>query len=129
MVMIFRLKNGGGELIDAMQGFAELLDKVHDCDDYSKSLNKQKQAVSDPKNTPSAKMLDEMREKNEGFYQYAMRMSKQHHEAFIKEELNGSKIQFYESLTASSLTEQKQVEEQDSLPFATFLERYFSKSL
>lgn len=123
------IKEWGGEILEAMQGFAVLLDDVHGCDHYSNSLNKQKLSVSDPKNTPSAKMLDEMKDKNEGFYQYAMRMSKQHHEAFIKEELDSKKSQFYEELTVSSLAQQEEIEEQDTLPFVTFLERYFSKSL
>ena len=123
------IKEWGGEILEAMQGFAILLDEVHGCDHYSNSLSKQKLAVSDPKNTPSAKMLDEMREKSEGFYQYAMRMSKQHHEAFIQEELDRKKAQFYEALTLSSLAQQEEIEEQDTLPFATFLERYFTKSL
>lgn len=123
------IKKWGGELLDVMQGFAQLLDEVHDCDEYSKSLNKQKLAVSDPENTPSAKMLAEMRENEEGFYQHAMRMSKQHHKAFIKENLSSEKIQFFENLTASSLAQQKQIEENDTLSFATFLERYFAKSL
>jgi len=112
-----------------MQGFASLLDVVHGGNDYSNSLNKQKRAVADPQNTPSAKMLDEMRDKGEGFYQYAIRMSKQHHEAFIKEKLSTEQSQFYDNLTTSSLVQQKQIEESDVLPFATFLERYFAKSL
>lgn len=123
------IKEWGGEILDAMQGFALLLDEVHGCNDYSNSLNKQKLAVADPQNTPSAKMLDEMREKGEGFYQYAMRMSKQHHEAFLKEKLSAEQSQFYENLTISSLAQQKQIEDSDVLPFATFLERYFTKSL
>ena len=123
------IKEWGGELLNAMQGFATLLDDAHECHDYSNSLNKQKQAIEDPQNTPSAKMLDEMRENEEGFYQHAMRMSKQHHEAFIKESLGSEKTQFYKDLTASSLAQQKQVEDSDTLSFATFLERYFAKSL
>lgn len=123
------IKEWGGEILDVMQGFASLLDEVHGSSNYSNSLNKQKQAVADPQNTPSAKMLDEMREKGEGFYQYAMRMSTQHHEAFIKEKLSAEQSRFYENLTTSSLAQQKQLEESDVLPFATFLEHYFTKSL
>ena len=123
------IKEWGGELLTAMQGFASLLDDAHGCTDYSDSIRKQKMAVDDPQNTPSAKMLDEMRDKGEGFYQYAMRMSKQHHAAFIKEKLSNEQSQFFENLTSSSLAKQKELEESDTLPFATFIERYFAKSL
>lgn len=123
------IKEWGGELLDVMQGYAALLDDVHNTNDYSASLNKQKQAVADPECTPSAKMLNEMRDKGEGFYQYAMRMSKQHHERFIKEKLSIEQFQFYKNLSTSSLEQQRQIENDDVLPFASFLERYFSKSL
>lgn len=123
------IKEWGSEILDVMQGYASLLDDVHGSDDYSGSLEKQKQAVGDPECTPSAKMLDEMSQKGEGFYQYAMRMSQQHHEAFIRDELSIEKTQFYKRLSESSLEQQKQIEKDDLLPFATFLQHYFAKSL
>ena len=123
------IKEWGGEILDVMQGYASLLDDVHGCDEYSRSLENQKLAVDNPECTPSAKMLDEMSQKGEGFYQYAMRMSQQHHEAFIKDELSAEKTRFYKALTATSAEQQKQLEDNTVLPFATFLQRYFSKSL
>ncbi|MCK4864896.1 MAG: glutamate--cysteine ligase [Gammaproteobacteria bacterium] len=123
------IKEWGGEILDVMQGFASLLDDVHGADNYSRSLKKQKQAVDDPECTPSAKMLCEMREKGEGFYHFATRMSEQHHEAFLKDELSAEQSQFYRDLSRISLAQQKEMEDNDSLPFATFLQRYFAKSL
>lgn len=123
------IKDWGGEIIDVMQGYAELLDDVHGSDDYSASLRKQKQAIDDPECTPSAIMLAEMRENGEGFYQYAMRMSQRHHKDFIKEELTLKQSQFFSDLATTSLAQQKQMEENDTLPFATFLQKYFNKSL
>ena len=85
--------------------------------------------MADPECTPSAKMLDEMSQKGEGFYQYAMRMSQQHHETFTKNKLSDEKIHFYQNLSATSLAQQKQIEESDTLSFATFLQHYFTKTL
>ena len=123
------IKEWGGELLDAMQGFASLLDDVHGTEDYSNSLKVQKLAVNDPELTPSAKMLTEMRDHGEGFYQYAMRMSQQHHEAFLKEQLSAEQSQFYQNLSTTSLQQQKQIEANDSMSFSTFLEQYFAKTL
>ena len=123
------IKEWGGELLDVMQGYASLLDEVHGSDNYSRSLKNQKLAVADPECTPSAKMLNEMNQNDEGFYQYAMRMSQQHHDAFIKDELSAEKAQFFKTLTANSAEQQKLLEDNTVLPFATFLQRYFSKSL
>ena len=123
------IKDWGGEILDAMQGYASLLDDVHGSTNHSVSLKNQRQAVNDPESTPSAKMLAEMNDKGEGFYQYAMRMSQQHHEAFLQKELSEAQMQFYQDLSVTSLKQQKQMEIDDLLPFATFLEKYFAKSL
>lgn len=123
------IKEWGGEILDVMQGYASLLDDIHNSTEYSASLKKQKLSVNDPNLTPSAKMLSEMSDKSEGFFQYAMRMSQKHHEAFLKEQLSADQIQFYKDLSTSSLLKQKQMEADDSLPFAKFLEQYFAKRL
>ena len=123
------IKEWGSEIIDVMQGYASLLDDIYGSDDYSVSLKKQKQAIDNPECTPSARMLDEMSQNGEGFYQYAMRMSQRHHKDFIKEELTLKQSQFFSDLATTSLAQQKQMEENDTLPFATFLQKYFNKSL
>ena len=123
------IKEWGSEIIAAMQGFAALLDEVHETKDYSSSLETQKQAIDDPECTPSAKMLNEMKEHGEGFYQHAMRMSQQHHETFIQQELSEDVSNFYSELTSTSLAQQVKMEQEDTLPFATFLDKYFAKSL
>jgi len=123
------IKDWGGEILNEMQGYAELLDNAYGTGNHSASLKVQQQAVDDPECTPSAKMLSEMSQKGEGFYQYAMRMSQQHHEAFTENKLSDEKIHFYQDLTSSSLAKQKQIEENDSLSFTAFLQHYFTKSL
>jgi glutamate--cysteine ligase len=123
------IKQWGSEIIEAMQGFAALLDEVHGTNDHTASLQKQKQAIDNPECTPSAKMLREMREQGEGFYQHAMRMSQQHHESFLQQELSDEVSEFYSELTTASLAQQEKMEQEDTLPFATFLEKYFAKSL
>ena len=123
------IKEWGSEILDVMQGYASLLDDAHATNDYSASLKIQQQAVDNPDCTPSAKMLDEMSQNGEGFYQYAMRMSQQHHETFTRQKLSQTQSEFYQSLTTASLAQQKQIEANDSLPFASFLQKYFTKSL
>ncbi len=123
------IKAWGGELLDEMQGYASLLDDIYASKAYSQSLAIQKQAIAHPELTPSARMLDEMREKGEGFYQYAMRMSRQHQASFAAETLSNEKIQFYKSLAKTSLEQQLHIEQSDTLPYATFIERYFANAL
>jgi len=70
-----------------------------------------------------------MSQYGEGFFQYAMRMSQKHHETFTENSLTEEQIHFYKTLATQSHTEQKNIEQTDTLPFATFLQQYFSKSL
>lgn len=123
------IKSWGGELLDEMQGYATLLDDIHASTAYSQSLQVQRYAINNPESTPSARMLDEMREKGEGFYQYAMRMSRQHQATFAEETLSNEKIQFYQTLAKTSIEQQQQIEQSDTLSYATFMERYFANAL
>lgn len=123
------IKEWGGELMQVMQGYAELLDDVNQTKNFSNSLKIQLQSINDPECTPSAKMLNEMRENNEGFYHYAMRMSQRHQKTFTKEKLADEKCQFYGEMAKISLQKQKQIEAEDHLSFEEFITRYFVNSL
>ena len=123
------IKDWGNEVLDEMQGFAELMDVAFATTAYSQSLKQQKQAINDPECTPSARMLDEMREKGEGFYQYAMRMSRHHQYTFASGKLSEEKIRFYQELAKTSIEEQLALEKSDSLSYATFIQRYFANTL
>ena len=123
------IKDWGNEVLDEMQGFAELMDDAFATTAYSQSIKQQKQAINDPECTPSARMLDEMREKGEGFYQYAMRMSRHHQYTFASGKLSEEKIRFYQELAKTSIEEQLALEKSDSLSYATFIQRYFANTL
>ncbi len=123
------IKEWGGELLQQMTGYAELLDNANNTTAYTASIKKQQQAIADPESTPSARMLNEMRERDEGFYQYAMRMSQQHHQAFMQSNLSEQQLTFYRELSEQSLQQQKEIEANDTLPFATFLQRYYAREL
>ena len=112
-----------------MQGYAELLDDVNHTKNFSNSLKIQLKSINDPECTPSAKMLNEMRENKEGFYHYALRMSQQHQKTFTKEKLADEKCQFYGEMAKISLQKQKQLEADDHLSFEEFITRYFVNSL
>ena len=123
------IRDWGNEILEEMQGFAELLDEAFATTAYSRSLIQQRQAINHPEYTPSARMLDEMREKGEGFYQYAMRMSRQHQATFATGMLSEEKIHFYQALAKNSLEQQRELEKNDTLPYATFIEQYFANAL
>jgi glutamate--cysteine ligase len=122
------LKEWALEICTGMQGICELLDKAHDDNPYMNALNKQIDKIHDPELTPSARMLNEMRENGEGFYHFAKRMSQQHYNYFKDVHLSEEQQQFYKKVVAESLAKQNEIEAEDSVSFDEYLKNYFSQS-
>ena len=122
------LKSWALELCEAMQGVADLLDKVNQCESYSKSLAAQVECVKDASKTPSAKMLAEMKKNDEGFFHFAQRQSLKYFDYFKARELSSEREQFFETLTRESVLKQKTIEDSDQLSFDDFLKQYFASN-
>ncbi len=121
------LQDWASELCNRMKPVASLLDRANHCENYFSSVKSQFASVFDPDLTPSARMLEEMREHDEGFFHYAQRMSKHHCQYYKKLPLSASKVQFFEDMAKQSIVEQKKVEAEDVVSFDAFLAEYFSQ--
>ncbi len=121
------LKDWAGELLSAMQPVCEILDQHKTGSPYQNALQLQIEKVNDPDATPSARMLNEMREKKEGFYYFAKRMSQKHNEYFKELELTAERQAFFDSAAQASLEKQKQIEESDNINFDEYLQNYFNQ--
>ena len=122
------MKDWALELCEAMQAVAKLLDEVNDCKCYSKSLAAQIECINDPSKTPSARMLAEMSEHEEGFFHFAKRKSLKYLEYFKSRELSAERQQFFEDLSKKSLAQQLEIERSDALNFDEYLQEYFSRN-
>jgi glutamate--cysteine ligase len=122
------LKDWALDLCEAMQGIADVLDRVNHCQSYTGSLKKQIECIKNPEMTPSARMLDEMRKRKEGFFHYARRMSLQHLEHFSLRQMSKQREQLFEQAAKDSLIKQKQIELADVVDFDEYLHQYFSQS-
>jgi len=71
------------ELIDSMQGIAEVLDRGDPTKPYSAALAVQAAKISEVELTPSARMLRELETTGESFFELALRMSRLHKEYFL----------------------------------------------
>ena len=124
-----RLQEWAGELLDAMQGVCDLLDAGRNTSLYRESLKFQMEKVRDPERTPSARMLAEMREKGEGFFHFALRMSQQHQQYFRNLPENSEFRSKFERLAEESWAKQRKIEAADFDSFSSFLQRYFAQTL
>jgi len=91
-------------------------------------LQAQQQNIRDPEVTPSARMLNEMRDRGEGFYHFAERLSRTHQYFFKNLPLRESRESYYSELAVKSLEDQRAWEAADEISFAQYLDRYFSQS-
>ncbi len=122
------LKDWAIEVVKAMQPVCELLDAAVDGQPYQAALAQQTAAINDSSLTPSAIMLKEMRENEEGFYYFARRMSAQHCEYFSKIKASEKSNQLMEKTAMESLLRQQQIEAQDNVSFSEYLEHYFKNA-
>jgi glutamate--cysteine ligase len=121
------LQDWASELCNKMKPVASLLDRANYCENYFSSVKSQIASVFDPELTPSARMLGEMRENNEGFFQHAQRMSKHHYHYYKTHALAESKIRFFEDTAKESIEKQHQIEAEDRISFDEYLQNYFAQ--
>ncbi len=121
------LKDWALELCEAMQAVAELLDKANGCNAYTESLAQQVDCIQHPENTPSARMLHEMKVNNEGFFHFAKRMSQQHFEHFNSRSIPESRLQILRQAATQSIQQQVDIENADNISFDEYLKRYFEQ--
>lgn len=124
----YKLKNWAGDLLDGMQSVSELLDQHKDKTPYQDALKRQIEKVKDPELTPSARMLNEMRETKEGFYHFAKRMSENHNQYFTKLNLSEERDKFFSDEAVKSIAKQKQIEDSDNMSFDDYLQAYFEQA-
>jgi len=122
-----KLKDWAKDILNGMQSVSELLDQHKDGTPYQASLELQYAKVMDSELTPSARMLNEMRENKEGFYHFAKRMSQKHSQYFTELKLPDERNSFFDDAAKKSVEEQKHKEASDNLSFEEYLQEYFNQ--
>jgi glutamate--cysteine ligase len=121
------LRDWGRELFAAMRPLCELLDAGLVEPRYLPVLDRLALRLEDPDLTPSARMLAEMRERGESFYEFAQRISLQHTQYFSQVALLPEFEQLFLESAESSLLRQREIEAADRVSFDQFLEDYFAQ--
>jgi len=121
------LKEWAMEIMQEMRGICELLDGDDAEKPYSASLDKQTERILDPNMTPSARMLDDMRQDHESFHRFAERMSRQHFHYYKNLQLSAEQEQFYQDGAQRSVQKQLAIEATDNISFEDYLEEYFTQ--
>lgn len=115
------------ELLDELRPIASLLNKVHGCVDYTATLEEQLAKVADPELTPSARVLHEMRERNQSFYRFGMSYSQHWAQRFRTQPLSAEMETAFRTETARSLELQREIEQSDNISFEHYLQKFFAQ--
>lgn len=123
------LKDWATELLEQMQGVADILNNAHNEKFYSDAISAQMELVQDSSLTPSANVMEDIFNRDGSYYRFAKRKSEEHREYFLKRELNDHINQKIELVAEQSLQQQRELEASDDMCFDTFLQRYFDNQL
>ncbi|MDM8545481.1 glutamate--cysteine ligase [Candidatus Venteria ishoeyi] len=122
------LRTWATELCCAMQGVCEILDYGTGKTAYMDALEEQQEVVHNSELTPSQRMLTEMRDTREGFYEFTRRLSQQHLNYFMNLPKNPEKQAFFQKAAQDSLLRQQTIEAEDSSSYSDYLAQYFSQN-
>jgi glutamate--cysteine ligase len=122
------LREWAEQICTVLEGICRLLDTAESGEPYARALDIQRRCIADPERLPSARMLSEMAASNESYFQYAMRLSREHRDYFLETRLDEAQRLQFEAEATRSLAEQREIEASDKLSFTEYLQKYFSQT-
>jgi glutamate--cysteine ligase len=115
------------ELLDEMAGICEALDRGDPGRPYAHSLSVQAAKIADVALTPSARLMKELTDTGESFFELGLRMSRLHKDYFLDLYTpNKERLTEFATEATSSLQKQKSIEAADREPFDAYLASYFA---
>jgi glutamate--cysteine ligase len=115
------------EIIEDVRAIASVIDQGEGGDAYVQSVDAQSALVENSEETPSARVLEEMRRDGTGFFHFAMKCAIGHKEYFSDLiGLEGDRLQLYKTEAAESLERQRAIEAADDISFDEYLKQYYS---
>jgi len=115
------LRDWGRQILQQCAPIAELLDREHGGSLYNSVLAAQQAKLEDPAQTPSAKVLDELRQNGDSFAEFALKQSAKHAAYFAEKPLNPEQQAAFEAGIKQSLNEQSQLEAAKQSRFDDFV--------
>mgnify|MGYP001038046277 FL=1 len=121
------LKSWGLEICSEMTELCNILDADDPTKPYTASLAHQIDKLNDVELTPSARVLNSMKEQQLPFFKFAMHQANKHHEHFNQQTLTEEQLSRLEQASLDSIKEQQHIENSDTLTLEQFLAEYFSQ--
>ena len=123
-----QLKSWAEEILASMESVCEILDEGNPDMPYSKALQQQAEVVQNPDLTPSARILQGMRAKQQSFGRFGLETSKLHQSYFKDNTLNKETTDKFDQMAITSINKQQEIEASDDVCFDTFIKQYFAQT-
>jgi len=121
------LTQWGHEVCSEMTSLCNILDGNNPTKPYSSALNAQIAKLDNVELTPSAQVLQSMKEHKLPFFKFAMHQAKEHQNYFSEYKLSDEQLSSFEQAATESINNQEAIERSDNVSFEEFLEQYFSQ--
>ena len=83
--------------------------------------------LDDPSRTPSARLLQEVQDSGESFFQYAISMARSHRDYFASiTPMSGQRHDEFSQEARASVDRQREIEAADAISFEEYLANYYA---
>jgi glutamate--cysteine ligase len=123
------LKAWGLELLDRIEAAARLLDIDRVQPDHQNALARQRAKLNDFTLTPSARVLEALRQHGNSFVDFSLAQSQQHAAWFRSRPLSAAETEEFAQMARASLDEQARMEREQTGDFDQFIEAYRVRAL
>lgn len=127
------LKNGGRpvtmtdwatEIMNGVSSIANVFDKIRSTHDHSIAVTAQRAKITNSALTPSARVLERMRELKTSYFRFAMNQSLANSDYFRGLKMPDDKQQEFLRMSHTSNLERESIESSDTMDFASFLKLF-----
>lgn len=122
------LRDWGNEVLEGVAEIAAHIDAIEGGESYRQAVTAQQQLIDDPDATPSARILDDLRQTDSAFFDFAMECARGHKDYFASlVDLETDRQEIYEDEARQSIGRQKDIEAADEISLEQYLENYYSQ--
>lgn len=116
------------DVLNQCSATAALLDAASGGTRHQEAVQAQRDRMADPNLTPSARVLNEMRNSEVPFFRYTMNQAQKLRDHYLERPLPAAELQRFEQLARDSLAERARLEQQPQGDFDEFLADYLALS-
>lgn len=115
------------EILDKVMAVAEIIDRQEGCNSYGQSVQLMQSMIENPEETPSARLIEELRTTNRSFFDLALSSANGHRDYFAAiTPLSAGRQSQFEQEASESIARQQEIEAGDEISLDEYLAGYFS---